>query len=377
MTIPSTSKPSEAEVVWWLKRSLAVDGLNGSVVREILVDADASYLHSRFGKRLEPTGALWIDKWRPDLVCVVETDGAERLAGFEVKSIADHEKGVIQAMRYRAGVHDAYLCIPTHGDSVAPWLRNSVTSHGVGLLTASPTALRIEIPPAGLQPEPRTLQVTRRYLLGEVTARAFSLNKPLHYLAFTFATAFAEEPWKTLRGDWGLQDSALRLAARGAEILGLVSAGTTTHRGKAYADLLRLMGFTLAGCRSLTGTRLATSAPHFAAVLRTVLLQHPAVALIVQVLSRDPSRVFSIEELAQKALGVDEGLARAIFGIPPQSGATWQMKPTTRFQLKAALYDTGLIDTRLARSAGGGTAATNYDPSQDRWQLGITSSLRI
>jgi len=33
---------SEAEVVWWLKRSLASDGLNGSIVREILVDADAS-----------------------------------------------------------------------------------------------------------------------------------------------------------------------------------------------------------------------------------------------------------------------------------------------------------------------------------------------
>ncbi|HXI19127.1 MAG TPA: hypothetical protein VNM48_22405 [Chloroflexota bacterium] len=71
MTILSASRLSEAEVVWWLKRSLASDGLNGSVVREILVDSDASYLHSRFGKRLEPTGAVWIDKWRPYLVCVV------------------------------------------------------------------------------------------------------------------------------------------------------------------------------------------------------------------------------------------------------------------------------------------------------------------
>ena len=164
-------------------------------------------------------------------------------------------------------------------------------------------------------------------------------------------------------------------------MLGLVSAGTTTQRGKAYADLLHLMGFTLAGSRSLTRSRLVTSAPHFAAVLRTVLLQHPAVALIVQVLSRDPNMVLRIEELAQRALGADEGLARAIFGAPPQDGGAWHVKPTTRFQLKAALYDAGLIDTRLASGAGGGTNAPTYDASQDLWQLnqsqGDTRSRRV
>ncbi|HXI19128.1 MAG TPA: hypothetical protein VNM48_22410 [Chloroflexota bacterium] len=111
-------------------------------------------------------------------------------------------------------------------------------------------------------------------------------------------------------------------------------------------------------------------------MLRTVLLQHPAVALIVQVLSRDPNRVLRIEELAQKALGADEGLARAIFDAPPQDGGAWHVKPTTRFQLKAALYDVGLIDTRLASGAGGGTNAPTYDASQDLWQLGVTSLVR-
>jgi hypothetical protein len=40
-------------------------------------------------------------------LCLVEGDGAERLAGFEVNSTSDHEKGLIQANRYREGVHEA------------------------------------------------------------------------------------------------------------------------------------------------------------------------------------------------------------------------------------------------------------------------------
>src|SRR5678815_1693614 len=100
--------PSEAEVVWWLKRGLQTEGLAGNRVREILVDADGSYLRSAFKRKLEPTGTVWIGQWRPDLVCVYEADGAERLAGFEVKADADHEKGVVQANRYRTGVHEAY-----------------------------------------------------------------------------------------------------------------------------------------------------------------------------------------------------------------------------------------------------------------------------
>ena len=55
---PTPKSPSEAEVVWWLKRSLVHEGLGGRKVREIIVDADSSYLHSRFRKQLEPTGAL-------------------------------------------------------------------------------------------------------------------------------------------------------------------------------------------------------------------------------------------------------------------------------------------------------------------------------
>src|SRR5688572_3814916 len=176
----SPSKPSEAEVVWWLKRALSDGGLSGRGVREIIVDADSSYLHSRFHKQLEPTGAVWIGDWRPDVVCVIEGDGAERLAGFEVKSVSEHEKGVVQAGRYRAGVHESYLCVPDVGGTLPPWLRSHATAYGVGLLTASPSSLEVDLLPTQLVPDPRILQVTRRYLLGEVAARAFGLNRPLH-----------------------------------------------------------------------------------------------------------------------------------------------------------------------------------------------------
>jgi hypothetical protein len=370
MATGASARLSEAEVVWWLKRGLQSEGLAGKRVREILVDADGSYLRSSFKGRLEPTGTVWIGQWRPDLVCVYESDGAERLAGFEVKADTDHETGIIQANRYRTGVHEAYLCVPSANGHVPAWLSSTATSVGVGLVRASPRTLEIAIRPPGPLPDPRTLQTTRRYLLGEVSARAFGLNKPLHYAAAVFALAFSERPWEALTRDWGLGAAAVGLAARGAQALGLVSGDQVTVKGKAYADALRLMGFTLAGHRHLTKTRLAESAPNVAALLRTLLLQHPAVELIVEVLTRE-DRTLTAAELASRAMAVDEGLGRAVFGSPSAAGEAWEIKPTTRFQLKAALYDVGLIDTRLASGASRPQAPGGYDPAADEWRAGV------
>ncbi|MBI3973954.1 MAG: hypothetical protein HY332_21970 [Chloroflexi bacterium] len=104
--------PTEAEVVLWRKRALVRHGLAGRAGRNILVDADRSYLRAPFRRQLEPTGTIRIGEWEPDLVCVLDAGGAERLAGCEVKATTDHERGIIQANRYRDGVHAAYLCIP-------------------------------------------------------------------------------------------------------------------------------------------------------------------------------------------------------------------------------------------------------------------------
>jgi hypothetical protein len=39
--------------------------------------------------------------------------------------------------------------------------------------------------------------------------------------------------------------------------------------------------------------------------------------------------------------------------------------------LKAALYDVGILDTRLAKGAGGPQGPGGYDPGADPWQIGI------
>ena len=64
---------------------------------------------------------------------------------------------------------------------------------------------------------------------------------------------------------------------------------------------------------------------------------------------------------------IDEGLARAVFGPPPEDGQVWQVKPTTRFQLKRGLFDVGLIDSPPVQGAGEG--AGRYDPAADLWSI--------
>jgi hypothetical protein len=122
----------------------------------------------------------------------------------------------------------------------------------------------------------------------------------------------------------------------------------------------------------LTKTRLVASTPSLAAELRTILLQHPAVDLIVQALLRHSGERLDMCALATQALAIDEGLATAVFGPPPRAAEGWVIRATTRFQLKAALYDVGLIDTPLSRGASGPQGPDGYSPSTDFWQLGST-----
>jgi hypothetical protein len=63
-----TARPTETEVVVWLQRGLTAQGLAGRAVREVIVDADASYLRAPFRRQLEPTGTIWIGDWRPDVL---------------------------------------------------------------------------------------------------------------------------------------------------------------------------------------------------------------------------------------------------------------------------------------------------------------------
>ena len=180
---------SEAEVVLWLKRGLLEGGIRGCAAREIVVDADGSYLRSPFRRQLEPVGTIRIGDWRPDLVCVMERAGTEYLAGFEVKATSDHEKGIVQASRYRLGVHEAYLCIP-RSSGQHDWLRQAAASNGVGLVRAGADRLELDVDPAPPRPNPKLYIITRRYLLGETGARSLGLNKPLPYVTVRIGYAF-------------------------------------------------------------------------------------------------------------------------------------------------------------------------------------------
>jgi len=362
--------PSEAETVYWLKRALENGGLNGRRVRHVLVDRDPAYVNSAFARRLEPMGSPRIGNWRPDIVCTLDHAGTEYLAGFEVKGANGFERGVIQAGRYRDGVHEAYLCVPRNGP-LPDWLVRAARQNGVGLLQADPNALALDVRPEPARPEPSLYLATRRYLLGEESTRSLGLNRPLHYAAALLASTTTDSPVDALVHRWGLGESAARMALRGAQTLGLLHDGLPTARGLAWADVLRVVGFSLETARFLTGVRyrLVRDAPGFAAALRTILLAQDTVQLVVEAL-QGSSEALNADDLAWVAHRIDESLARALFGPPPELRLDpWDLKPWSRFQLKASLYDVGIVDSPLGPGASGGRHG-QYDPRADVWRLG-------
>jgi hypothetical protein len=365
----TTSSLSEAEVVTWLKRSLKKEGLSGRAVGDIFVDADGSYVNSPFKKELEPNATIWIGGWRPDLVCLVQGTKTELIVGFEVKAHTDHEKGVVQASRYRNGVHEAYLCVPDVQAPCPEWLSETAQQTGIGVVRASAKGIIAEVSPARLRPDLESLQNTRRFFVGEASLRAFGLNKPLHYLAAVVAYAFSPDPQVAISEVWGLR--ATGHAIRGAQTLGLLAAnGTVTSVGRSYAEAARALGFDLEASRSLTRRRLAADSPGLAALVRTILLQNPAIALLIRVLVMD-GKPLTVLELAHRALFLDNGMSQALFGPPPAAGQVWQIRPSTRNILKAMLYDSGLITTPLAPKAQTEQIPVGaYNPQLDIWEAG-------
>jgi hypothetical protein len=300
-------------------------------------------------------------------LCLLEDGGTERLVGFEVKAVSDHEKGIVQATRYRIGVHEAYLCVADLGTAPQPWLLDSARQNGVGLALASQQGIDIRVEPATLRPDPAILLDTRRYLLGESNVRALGLNKPLHYVAVLAALRLSNDPVRVLTDDWGLKGSAIRHAYRGAETLGLIRGSQVTPKGEAYADTLSALDFDLKRDRYLTARRLVDQVPGYAALLRAVLLDNPAVQFIVQVLDACGTGPVTADKLAARAHVMEGGMARAVFGGSPGPGESWRIRPSTRFNLKAALYDVGLLSSPLAHGAGSSDEHGGYSASADIW----------
>jgi hypothetical protein len=156
----------------------------------------------------------------------------------------------------------------------------------------------------------------------------------------------------------------------------LVHAGEVTIEGHAYAAILNEVGFDLSRDRHLTRYRLADHAPGYAAVVRAILLRNPAISFVVRVLHMHGGGPFAADELAAKAHGVDTGMAGGVFGPPGDELRPAEIRPSTRFNLKAGLYDVGILDVGLAPGAAQGSHGS-YDPKLDIWVLGSFTSTAV
>lgn len=378
----------EARVLVWLKRALQSarglprrEGASQRRVSHIVVDEHDAY--SAYREELEPVARLGLLEptaravgdpsrpARPDLLCIVHEADSDIVAAFEAKGETDHEKGIIQAKHYRRGAHESYLCIPTDPSYV---LRQDASDVGVGILTVTAERLVIAVPAPDPRPHPQAVTAARGYLTGIIGERqlgSLGLNKPLHYAAAAVATALHPDPVAALRSRWLETPSTAKQCFRGATTLGLLSTqGALTSRGVAVAQMLITSGFELdAACRhTQRGVRLVDVRPDWAAALRLVLLEQPIVVLVVRALSELAAAPIAALELMQTTQRLDMGLSLAAIGAPTPAGDAWEMRPSTRFQLKAALLDVGILDGRLGRGASDGRG---YDPSADIWQLGL------
>jgi hypothetical protein len=164
-----------------------------------------------------------------------------------------------------------------------------------------------------------------------------------------------------------------RHAVVGAQTLRLVDADLApTAEGRAVADLLRAVKFAPEADHSKRQRLFEVNAA-IAAVARLVLLQQPAVRLILRTLAvaGGPLTAPQLLDLSYRA---DPTLAGALFlgdpsraldQVPLLDGADYN--PSTVYKLKQNLWHAGLLATKAHPFAGG--KASRYEPSDDVWAL--------
>jgi hypothetical protein len=366
----------EAEVVASLKRHLTSTGLTSGLISSILVDADASYRGSRYAVELEPMACVPIDGFRPDVVCSIDGAAGSRIVGIEVKArLQDWPAGLAQARSYRAGVHQAYLALP--GDLQDDHrLRDSALQDGIGLLLRKATQWTEALPAAEPRPSPSQLQMTSLALRGIPAARRLQLNHPLNYIVVPFLAS--NHPGRALDellaeywSDLGT-DGTRRHAIEGARLLGLINREHhPTPLGATTTDLLAAIGFDPA-TRQSKRARLSDASPAVAAITRAVLLQQPAVRLVVETLGDLPGHSAPIARLVEQSIRREEALARSLFLADPARDISHKLEaedynPSTVFKFKQALWHAGLLSSKAEGTAG--RAATLYAPERDAWRL--------
>jgi hypothetical protein len=367
----------EAQVVHALKRHLLDAGLAGVVPNRILVDADPSYMLSRFARELEPMARVEVGGGRPDLLCSLDRTGGALVTGFEVKaSSRDWLQGLVQARRYRAGVHHSFLALPGRPTDLAREAGTMARETGVGVLVLSDGTWHEVVKPADPTPQPWTLGPTAGALEGVPLARQLQLNHPLNYLIVPFLAATlgaGRNLWEELEASWPDLGSpgTRRHAVVGATTLRLVDANLhPTAEGSAVTDLLLALGFT-PQARPSKRARLADAAPAVAAIARFVFLQQPAVRLLLRSLV-EAGRPASLPQLAMMASRLDPPLGGALFLADPSAEIRPDMSggaynATTVFKLKQNLWHSGLLATGAHSSAGG--RSSDFCPEEDVWAL--------
>jgi hypothetical protein len=370
----------EAEVVHSLKGHLLARGLRSGRVSEVVVDADPSYLASRFARSLEPVATIRIDGARPDLVGLIRTGDSSLVIGFEVKPrLGDWPGGLAQAQTYQAGLHHSYLALPLSGTSNLAELgrlEKEADADGIGVLIRDGTTWREAVPPTDPRPLPWMVEAVAAVLRGVPIARRLQLNHPLNYLVVPFLrlhdpTSSLEQLLETHWPDLGSPGTRSH-AIEGARHLGLIDRdGALTPEGATTADLLLALGFD-PRTRPSKRVRLSEIAPPIAAVARSVLLRQPAVRLVVDALRTAPRRALPVHEVFQLARRRDLVLADALFLADPSLAQRESLRPTdynpsTVFKFKQVLWHGGLLETKASSSAG--HRATDYRPDHDLWRL--------
>jgi hypothetical protein len=352
-------------------------GLRGARLRQVVVDADPSYVRSRYCRALEPLATIRINGSRPDLVCTVEHGSRDVVVGFEVKARqADWWQGIAQARKYRRGVHHAYLALPGATAEIKRDASEAAQESGVGILALEEGAWQELLLAADPRPLPWMVEATAAVLAGVPAARRLSLNHPLNYLVVPLLMVRHPHmsPIEALEASWPdlRTASARRMAVDGAATLALLDRDwNITAEGSTVADLLECLDF--APERRLDKRlRLAEAAPAVAAVARSVLLRQPAVQLLVEVLRLRRGKALPIGKLYESTRRENDTLAGALFLSDPsrdvaEEVAGTDFKPSTVFQFKQILWHAGILETKAHITAGRG--AENFDPQEDLWSL--------
>jgi hypothetical protein len=373
----ATMSAPESQIVCALKQYLLGVGLGGATPSRVLVDADPSYIHSRWARELEPMARVEIGGARPDLLCSFERTQGVLVTAFEVKAASsDWPQGLAQARRYRTGVHYSYLALPGEPSLLKRQLGAMARETGVGVLVLHQEVWHEIIRPTEPIPLPWTLSTTIGAVDGVPLARQLQLNHPLNYLVVPFFTAArlsGHTVFEELEARWPdlKSDGTRKHAVLGAITLRLIDAKfKLTVEGRTVADLLLALGFEPER-RPPKRERLADVAPPLAALARFVFLQQPAVQLILRILG-GVSGALTISSLAIAAVHLDPPLGSALFLSDPSAEIRPDLpgvayNPTTVFKLKQNLWHAGLLETPRHPSAG--KRAADFRPSQDHWQM--------